>query len=149
MRRGAKLRHHSRRHQRRLVDHLARRAEIAHRCTYRLHVPGRSSIQEVDVARCTNHSMNAHGVTADEHEIDMALVEAHDEIDEVRREAIVGLTTSRFAHRPDLGFARTSLRCGPAKAIRYACFETCATEASRLAFERPGCGSSPSSCRRT
>ncbi|MEO8909853.1 MAG: hypothetical protein ABI408_06450, partial [Gemmatimonadaceae bacterium] len=136
VRRLSELRHDPGCHQRVLVNHLRGRAEILHCDTKTTHSRLRSPIQEINIASRSNHSMNAEGVAPNEHEIDASLVETRDEIEEILRQDIVVVAPGAFAHRRGCRFGATWSSRRPAEAIRYACFETCATDASRFDFER-------------
>jgi hypothetical protein len=85
-------------------------------------------------------------IPSNEHEVDALLVETGNEVKEVRRQNVVVVAASVFAHRTD-GFPvfwRLLLR-RPADANTYACFDASATAESRSNLERPGAGTSSSS----
>jgi len=107
-----------------------------------------SSIEKINVAGRSNDSMNPQGVASDENKINGALVQADNEVKKVRRQRIVVFASSALAQRPGRPFDLAVAGRRPAEAMRYACFDTCATEASRFDFDCSGLGSAPSSCRR-
>jgi hypothetical protein len=143
------LRHHIAHHQCIHVDDVVRRAEVGERSTNVLNVSSVSPIQKVNVARCTHDAVDAERIATDQNDIRALLVQANDEIEEVRRQASLPCADSMPCHRRGRLLREVPVRRRSAAAIAYAWLDTRATEASRRVFDRETGGSSPGACNDT